>query len=285
MIVTAYASIVVLMEERTVTLYFTFVTICFSGLMMSWIIFAIFYVAGKRTPVHISMVSCVLVGFIMLFAALPVFLTSLGTSHAYGKSPLREYACVSILKEQEVGIYDVKVVNAEEAGELVEWLNSHGYGFSETDRNMFDDYIKRGWCFVTTRVNLDRLGKEGFTGWSEYVRPLVVLFDTPQAVYPLALTGVSDSDEDTEVVLYVFSRHKVVDDSSRFSIRYAKPVKLPLLFDKAPFEPVGFSAKCTFETGYVTKLTSSLSPERMKKDLLLKYAPDDSIHKETVCYW
>jgi hypothetical protein len=126
---------------------------------------------------------------------------------------------VEVVKEDVVGIYDVKVIKAQESADIIAWLNEHGYKFDETDKNAFDDYIKRGWCFVTARIDMKKSEGTALADNQGLVNPLVAVFESKEVVYPLALTGTAGKE--TEVLLYVFGRHKMVDPTGRFALRYA----------------------------------------------------------------
>ena len=186
----------------------------------------------------------------------------------------------TVLHAEQVGIYDVKVVGAEDSEGIMEWLIQHEYNFDDTDKAVFDNYIKRGWCFVTTRVDLEKAKKEGFISEEGLVNPLVMLFESDKPVYPLALTGTIGSE--VEILLYVFDSHKVEDESKRFTTRFAGERDLVFYADRIDFQPEEFKEKWDFRQSYLTKLKAKLKPEQMKEDLVLDKAPDDKPYREHV---
>lgn len=282
MIVTSAAAIFILYENQSETLYFVFVGMCFLILLATWIVQAILFLLKKSIPDYISIISGTITAVVMLFTVLPYSLIVSGIGGpVYGIDVGASYR-VEILKAAQIGVYDVKVIKADRSDALIEWLKENGYHFNDSDKDAFDDYIKRGWCFTATKVSLSRLERTDYY-WTGYVRPLAVLFGTENPVYPLMLTGTVEGD--TDVVLYVFSKNKVEDISGRFTLKYASPVKLPLLFNRMSFEPSTFAEACLFETGYLTKLQASLSSEDMKEDLVLNRASNDKKYRETYYYW
>lgn len=190
---------------------------------------------------------------------------------------------VEVVKAQQVGIYDVKVIKADDSGDLLAWLNEHGYKFNEEDKDVFKSYIKRGWCFVTARVDLKKAEQEGFSSDEGLVNPLVMLFESKEIVYPLALTGTIGSE--VVVLLYIFDSHKVTDSSGRFALRYAGKWEIEGLKRQMAFQPEDFYEKWDFKQGYLTKLKATLTPGQMKKDLILKHAPDDEPYREHIYRW
>lgn len=190
---------------------------------------------------------------------------------------------VEIVRAQQVGIYDVKVIKAESGEDIIAWLNEHGYRFNDKDREVFESYVKRGWCFVTARVDLERAEKEGFSSEEGLVNPLVMLFESEKTVYPLALTGTIGSE--VEVLLYVFGSHKVADASGRFPVRYAGETDMEYLKRYMVFQPEDFHEKWDFKQNYLTKLKARLTPEQMNEDLVLEKAPDNEPYREHVYRW
>jgi hypothetical protein len=186
----------------------------------------------------------------------------------------------TVLRAEQVGIYDVKVVGAEDSEGIMKWLTQHGYSFDDADKAVFDSYIKREWCFVTARVDLEKAEKEGFVSSEGLVNPLVMLFESGKPVYPLALTGTIGSE--VEVLLYVFDSHKAKDGSKRFVTRFAGKRDLVSYTDHIDFQPEEFKEKWDFRQSYLTKLKAKLKPEQMKEDLVLDRAPDDKPYREHV---
>jgi hypothetical protein len=188
---------------------------------------------------------------------------------------------VEILSEARVGIYDVKVIRAEDTKPLVEWLQDKGYAFTGDDEAAFKEYVAKRWCFVTARVNTDE--KEGALVEHEgLVMPLVMIFESEKPVYPLALTGTAGKE--TMILLYLLASHKLADPGKRFELDYAgRPDSAWYLeFDYLEFDPKEFKSKWKFDQKYLTKLKGTLTPWDMRSDLVLKRAPDDDNYREYI---
>ena len=90
-------------------------------------------------------------------------------------------ATVDVIREEQVGIYDVQVVKADHAGGLIRWLNENRFQFDEEDTRVFDEYLRRGWCFVVARVDPTRSADDRFTD-EGLVAPLILRFQTTAPV-------------------------------------------------------------------------------------------------------
>ena len=213
-------------------------------------------------------------------------------------------AGIDIIREEKIGVYDVKVIKGDDSGELVAWLNENGFKFNEEDKEVFDGYIKRGWCFVTAKVAPERLGdKKEFLGRDGLVAPLIMRFKTEEAVYPLALTATAGKD--VEILLYVFSDRKM-DSGGRLELRYAGKREHPLSpimtrLERAEMReslgleaeeeeihivyPKDFFKDEEFEEGFLVKFKSVLKPEQMRKDLVFRYAKDNEPYREMIIRW
>lgn len=59
---------------------------------------------------------------------------------------------VEVLAEKTVAGFDAKVLSATSADVLVEWLNEHGYEFSDAVRVWAEPYVRDGWKFTALKV-------------------------------------------------------------------------------------------------------------------------------------
>ncbi|MFC1871751.1 DUF2330 domain-containing protein [Chloroflexota bacterium] len=118
---------------------------------------------------------------------------------------------VTVLEEKTVGPYDVAILAAEDPAALVDWLNSNGYSFLESDEGILNEYINKQWYFVASKIST---GEEA-TGLAEgTIEPLVLSFRSDRIVYPLQITSLSS--DFCEVLLYVFTEQPVVPEEYRF---------------------------------------------------------------------
>jgi hypothetical protein len=220
-------------------------------------------IKGEEKPVSALRISIgLIVGIILLVG---ILMPSLG------RSP------VDILKAETVGIYDVKVIRGEDANAVIEWLRGNGFGFGEADTKVLDQYVKKGWCFVTAKV-----GKEVISSPEEYVSeglaaPLILRFDSNEVIYPMALTGTTGFD--TEVLLYILSDHKV-ECGERLKLAYFGETSSPFA-DKDSLE---FFRDAKTRSWQMCKFKGTLKPEKMKEDIVFKQAKDNKPFKEIRWY-
>jgi len=190
---------------------------------------------------------------------------------------------VDVIREEQVGIYDVQVVKAGDAGDLIGWLNENRFQFDEEDTRVFDDYLRRGWCFVVARVDPTRSADDRFTA-EGLVAPLILRFQTAAPVYPLALTATAGSD--TQVLLYVLSEKKWQNDG-RLELEYAGQVHLSLLEaicrEALPDMPAGCFAHGPLS--YLSKFKGTLTPAQMEEDMVLVPAQDDAPYRKHITMW
>jgi hypothetical protein len=189
-----------------------------------------------------------------------------------------------VLKDATVGIYDVKVISADGAEKILNWLRDNHFSFDPADANVFEQYVKKRWCFVTAKVNrnadsnLPRFDVQGLTA------PLIVRFDSKQLVYPMALTAAA-SDR-TELLLYVLADHKV-NCSANLKPAFAGRINVSPFYRPEAYnlEPAGFFDTLTKkENWYISKFKGVLTPPQMKDDIIFNSAPDDNPYRQTR-YW
>lgn len=196
-------------------------------------------------------------------------------------------APVQVVMETTIGVYDVKVVKADAGGELVAWLNQHGFRFDAADEKVFADYIAKKWAFVTAKITPKAVGEKSALSRSGMANPLVLRFPSKQAVYPLALTATTGRE--TEIELYVLHTHKM-DAGGRLPLTFAnkwdadgkvarlsrengRPANVEWL--KYWVEPERLLARERLAEGYISKFRGRLNSEQMKTDLVLSRATDD----------
>jgi hypothetical protein len=190
---------------------------------------------------------------------------------------------VEVIREEQVGIYNVRVVKAGEAGDLIQWLNDNQFHFEEEDTQVFDEYVRRGWCFVVARVDPtrsagDKIVTEGL------VAPLILRFETAAPVYPLALTATAGYD--TQVLLYVLGQHKWESDG-RLGLEYAGKARASELADVCREAGSEMAAACLDDAvlPYLCKFKGTLTPAQMEKDLVLAPAENDEPYRKHVIQW
>lgn len=192
------------------------------------------------------------------------------TRSASGPAP----SGVHILDARRVGSYDTVTLSSTDPGELVRWLNDHGFNVDPKIAPVIAQHVAEQWVFVVCRLTADVAGS--LAGRVE-PHPLGFRFATAAPIYPLRLTGVGNTDLDVD--LFVFgdgtaeapgfrvARSGPVDTSPRaglWGIDGAVRVSQPELGALAAGSP------------RLTRLSGTLTPADMTRDAKIEFsAPRD----------
>ncbi|MBN2589206.1 MAG: DUF2330 domain-containing protein [Sedimentisphaerales bacterium] len=214
---------------------------------------------------------------------LPLFLISLYFVFVHFIPSLlinRAEGLVDVIKSEQVGIYDVKVIKSDSENAIIEWLNENRFGYSDKDITVFKDYIEKQWCFVVAKIVAgDKYISRGM------VAPLVLRFKTDKATYPLALTSLVG--QETEVVIYTLTENKQTCGS-------LMPLKRSKVIGRAyNIESIFRSTEINIKTLVgelpvkmnLCKFKGILTPEQMKSDLVFESAADNEPYRETKIIW
>lgn len=203
----------------------------------------------------------VIVYLILLAAIAAVFLPALSAAkRSAGTAPNSSEHAISILDRKLVGIFETATISSRDPMALENWLHDNGFSIPTNATPVIADYVKDGWVFVAAKVRRADAKSDTSTP-----HPLSFTFKTDKPVYPMRLTGLNG--QSLRVDLYVFgdtraaAPHFKVESCTRPSIAH------PLLR-----QWIGNSA-------VVTKLTATLSPADMRKDVWLEEKPLVIEHK------
>ena len=117
---------------------------------------------------------------------------------AYAKKP---QSTVKVLEAGIVGSLDYKIVSAEKADDLFQWLKDNKYNFGG-DQKTLDHYIQKKWFFTTMKIDAKQMKKNGDGSFAGEVTPTRFEFASEKLVYPLKITQLSVKDT-TEALLYI----------------------------------------------------------------------------------
>jgi HEAT repeat protein len=152
-----------------------------------------------------------------------------GAAFGGGTRDLQQDA-VKVIEIKTVGAYQVAILSAQDAGSLERWLKDHGYSIPPGKAGIVDEYMRKGWYFVATKIALKKPGAFAGapvtapkdTGAPAHLRkaiqkqlstgelhPLLISFDTPHCIYPLSISAVGGKP--SEVSLYVLSASPLLD--------------------------------------------------------------------------
>ena len=253
-----------------------------AGMLLLLLVVASFFTPGLELIRRRRKLFAALSVLLLFIAACSISAVALSTLFMRPMSDAGGHA-VDVIREEQVGIYDVQVVKAGDAGDLIGWLGENRFQFDAEDRRVFDDYLRRGWCFVVARVDPARSVDDRFTA-EGLVAPLILRFQTADPVYPLALTAMAGSD--TQVLLYVLGENKWQHDG-RLDLEYAGNVHLSLLEavcrEALPDMPAGCFAHGPLS--YLCKFKGTLTPAQMAEDLVFGPAGDDEPYRKHITTW
>ena len=204
-------------------------------------------------------------------------------SAARAKFPVQ----VETLKSQQAGIYDVKVIRAKAAADVLAWLNENSFRFGPEDEAAMQAYLDKGWGFTVAKIR-PSVGRPTPTPSSEGLAdPLILRFPSANPIYPLALTATGGHD--TEVLIYLASDIPRTCDR-RLPVRYAGKGPRPFdLCDLMTDQDEAFWSKDELSGKYpftrLAKFKGTLTPEQMRKDLEFLPDPNQTDYREHIYRW
>ncbi|MFO0969074.1 MAG: DUF2330 domain-containing protein [Gemmataceae bacterium] len=114
---------------------------------------------------------------------------------------------VRILDAGVVGTLDYKVLEADRADALFQWLKDHKYQFAG-DEATLDYYVKKKWHFTVMKIDTMAMKKNKDGSFSGEVTPTRFQFESEEFIYPLKITQISVKDK-TEALFYVQAPEKM----------------------------------------------------------------------------
>lgn len=167
-----------------------------AAVILCWMALIILGAAAARCRGGLG---CFALSFVLVLGVLGVglLMPALGTPRGLGPVSTPGDASVVVSRER-VGLYEVAVLQSDEAGGIAEWLDSAGFQVDAAAREAIAEYAAEGWYFVASK--LAPASGSGATAIAPH--PLGLRFVATEAVYPMRLTGTQDRD--LRVDLFVF---------------------------------------------------------------------------------
>lgn len=108
---------------------------------------------------------------------------------------------VQVLESGVVGSLDYKIIVANDAKGLFEWLkqNKYSYGGDESTLNF---YIQKKWFFTVMKIDPKQMKKGSAGAYTGEVTPTRFTFPTDKCIYPLKITQISVKNK-TDALFYV----------------------------------------------------------------------------------
>src|SRR5207248_9903639 len=124
---------------------------------------------------------------------------------------------VVVLEAGVVGSLDYKVISAERADDLYQWLKDNKYQYTG-DEATLNYYVQKKWLFTVMKIDTMQMKKNKDGSYISEVTPTRFQFQSEKLVYPLKITQISVKDK-TEALFYVQAPHKV-DLQGEMSYQY-----------------------------------------------------------------
>lgn len=115
----------------------------------------------------------------------------------------REPPHVVVLESGIVGSLDYKIIVADDANGLFEWLKTNKYNYAG-DESTLQFYIQKKWFFTVMKIDSKQMKKSSDGSYSGEVTPTRFTFSSSQCIYPLKITQLSVKDK-TDALFYVQS--------------------------------------------------------------------------------
>jgi hypothetical protein len=194
-----------------------------------------------------------------------------------------DYA-VAVKDIQQVGSYEIAVLDANSPEGLNRWLQSNGFvTLNEDESSVVTDYISEGWYFIAAK--LQRQGG----GYSE-PHPVAITFPFEKPVYPMRLTAfatdelyleiavISDQTVSTPLLTLECSDTYCLKPDAARAFGYGTPLKA--LVGQKYEQMVGHpdASSVLWEGCVISKLAGVLGPKQMAKDLEFEMGP--ATHKQ-----
>ena len=220
-----------------------------------------------------SSITKILLTFLLLFICLSLMMPTMGLVPG---GPVL-ISGIEIVEQQEVGSYNLFVLEVEEADALNSWLDSNGFvGLSTDEIEVVSDYCRDGWFFVAARL------KRTAGGYSK-PHPLMLAFETRKPVYPMRLTGFTNNP--MYLKLFVISDKNAVCSPLDFEV-YNKFSRDDKAWRYKSKYHAGFSGSFNQMIGHpdcaeylwdgcvLSKLCGQLQVEQMNQDFYLEFKDD-----------
>ncbi|MBI3823505.1 MAG: DUF2330 domain-containing protein, partial [Planctomycetes bacterium] len=114
---------------------------------------------------------------------------------------------VRILQEGLVGSLDFKVIEADTANALYDWLKKNNYSYSG-DEATLNFYVQKKWYFTVMKIDTMQMKRNKDGTFSGDVSPTRFTFTSEKLIYPLKITQISVREK-TEALFYVQAPFKV----------------------------------------------------------------------------
>jgi|HigsolmetaAR201D_1030396.scaffolds.fasta_scaffold04306_3 hypothetical protein len=172
---------------------------------------------------------------------------------------------VHVVEHTTIGGYSVAQLEADDVDALQQWFDENNYSVPANATPILQSYIDDGWTFVAIKL-ADNQQSDGA------LKPLRITFDTPELIYPMRLSALSEQALDVQ--LYVLAEQRVEIDP--LETLYAGPVSD---LDQPP--PAEFAE--LFQASYLTKLRNThINPSTITDDYVVRPAASNEPFRQVI---
>ncbi len=150
---------------------------------------------------------------------------------------------VVVLEAGVVGSLDYKIISADRADDLFQWLKDHKYHYSGDEASL-NFYVQKKWLFTVMKIDTMQMKKNKDGSYAGEVTPTRFQFTSEKLVYPLKITQISVKDK-TEALFYVQAPFKV-DLQGEWSYQHTWVPTLQQASGCAPYAPGGIPGNGAF---------------------------------------
>lgn len=228
---------------------------------------ALFFWGVRAARLGLASSSTILIGVVGVLIGTLVAGPGRATATARGTSP--PVGSVRLLGSERAGVFDVAILTAARADDLIVWLQSRGFPAPAEMEPVVADYLKAGWVFVTAKADRDAATKN-----LTALHPLRFTFPAEMPVYPMRLTGVGN--EALRCDLYVFGPARAAATGWRTVLadrtdvpeapprRWRLPGEIRLRHHEL--------AALTQAAPWATKLSATLDAAAMQRDVAIRWS-------------
>jgi len=182
-------------------------------------------------------------------------------------------ASVEVLERKTVGVYDVSILQSNDANALTKWLKQNGYQIPEPDKfvreriNPIPYYIRKQWTFVACRVKIPEKAKKLQTG---SLAPIKLAFKSKQIIYPMKLSSLNKTDFSLLVYLLLPTDEFHIRDYQLNAIDSPKGASFAIPCGTLRKQQTQYPtiAKLSKKEMSVYRLTSHIRPYGCNKDIV-----------------
>ena len=124
-----------------------------------------------------------------------------------GDADAPERPKVIVLEAGIIGSLDYKIITAERADDLFQWLKENKYSYSGDEASL-NFYVQKKWIFTVMKIDTMQMKRNKDGSFDGEVTPTRFQFTSEKLIYPLKITQISVREK-TEALFYVQAPYKV----------------------------------------------------------------------------